>query len=53
MRFHTSLPVNDIKDTVAFYRVLFDAPPVKAKSDYAKFLPPGRRPEYFVPPRPR
>ena len=40
MRFHTSLPVNDIKDTVAFYRVLFDAPPVKAKSDYAKFLPP-------------
>lgn len=40
MRFHTNLPVIDIKDTVAFYRVLFDEPPVKIKSDYAKFLPP-------------
>ncbi|PCI77858.1 MAG: hypothetical protein COB20_07065 [SAR86 cluster bacterium] len=39
MRFHTSLPVINIKDTVAFYRVLFDEPPVKTKSDYAKFLP--------------
>jgi len=41
MRFHTSLPVFDIKDTVAFYRVLFDETPVKTKSDYAKFLPQG------------
>lgn len=41
MRFHTSLPVEDIQQTVEFYRVLFDADPVKTKSDYAKFLPAG------------
>lgn len=39
MRFHTSLPVRDLQATVAFYRVLFDAEPVKTKADYAKFLP--------------
>lgn len=39
MRFHTNLPVRDIEETIAFYRVLFDTEPVKVKSDYAKFLP--------------
>lgn len=41
MRFHTSLFVDDITQTVAFYRVLFGAEPVKHKPDYAKFLPPA------------
>jgi catechol 2,3-dioxygenase-like lactoylglutathione lyase family enzyme len=41
MRFHTSLPVKSVPETVAFYRVLFDAEPVKVKPDYAKFLPSG------------
>ena len=40
MRFHTSLAVRDVAASVAFYRVLFDADPVKRKPDYAKFLPP-------------
>lgn len=40
MRFHTSLPVENIDKCVAFYRVLFGAEPVKRKADYAKFLPP-------------
>ena len=31
MRFHTSLPVTSIAETVAFYRVLFASNPVKAK----------------------
>ena len=39
MRFHTSLPVKNIHDTVTFYRILFDADSVKTKRDYAKFLP--------------
>ena len=39
MRFHTSLPVSNIKDTAAFYRALFDEEPVKVKADYVKFLP--------------
>ena len=39
MRFHTSLPVTNIRDTVDFYRVLFDGAPVKTQCDYAKFLP--------------
>lgn len=39
MRFHTNLPVQNIRDTVGFYRILFDAEPVKTKADYAKFLP--------------
>lgn len=41
MRFHTSLPVNDIDQSIAFYRILFQSDPVKVKSDYAKFLPEG------------
>jgi catechol 2,3-dioxygenase-like lactoylglutathione lyase family enzyme len=41
MRFHTSLPVKNIEETVAFYRTLFECEPVKVKADYAKFLPAG------------
>ena len=40
MRFHTSLPVQSIPETTAFYRVLLQSEPVKTKEDYAKFLPP-------------
>jgi catechol 2,3-dioxygenase-like lactoylglutathione lyase family enzyme len=39
MRFHTSLPVRHIGETIGFYEALFGAPPVKTKVDYAKFLP--------------
>ena len=41
MRFHTSLPVRNIEETISFYCVLFGVEPVKTKTDYAKFLPPG------------
>lgn len=41
MRFHTNLPVYNIQASMDFYRVLFGSEPVKVKSDYAKFLPPG------------
>ncbi len=41
MRFHTSLPVQDIKATIDFYQTLFGAGPAKVKKDYAKFLPPS------------
>ena len=41
MRFHTSLPVKNIEQTVAFYRTLFGSEPVKQRDDYAKFLPEG------------
>ncbi len=39
MRFHTSLPIKDIQQTIEFYTVVFGTPPVKVRSDYAKFLP--------------
>lgn len=39
MRFHTSLPVKSIPETVAFYSALFGVAPSKERSDYAKFLP--------------
>jgi catechol 2,3-dioxygenase-like lactoylglutathione lyase family enzyme len=39
MRFHTSLPVRSLDETIAFYRALFGAEPTKRKPDYAKFLP--------------
>ena len=39
MRFHISLPVSDIARSTAFYRTLLCAEPVKARIDYAKFLP--------------
>ena len=42
MRFHTSLPVKNIHDTVTFYRILFDADSVKTKRDYASFSQPTR-----------
>ncbi len=40
MKFHTNLPVRDIQKTTQFYSTLFDAKPVKLKTDYVKFLPP-------------
>lgn len=40
MKFHTNLPVSDLKTSVSFYSQLLGAPPVKEKPDYAKFLPP-------------
>lgn len=36
-RFHFSLNVSDIEKSVEFYRKLFNAPPAKHHSDYAKF----------------
>jgi len=39
MKFHTSLPVRDIQQTIAFYSKLFAEGPVKQRDDYAKFLP--------------
>lgn len=39
MKFHTSLPVRDIAQTVDFYSALFGEPPAKLRSDYAKFVP--------------
>ena len=39
MLFHTNLPVSDIAETIAFYRLLFATEPTKEKPDYAKFTP--------------
>ena len=39
MKFHTSLPVKNIKDTKMFYSVLFESTPAKEESGYLKFLP--------------
>ena len=36
-RFHLSLNVNHLEKAVAFYQILFDAPPAKLRVDYAKF----------------
>ncbi len=37
VRFHLSLNVEDLTRSVAFFRLLFDAPPAKLERDYAKF----------------
>jgi catechol 2,3-dioxygenase-like lactoylglutathione lyase family enzyme len=37
VKFHISLNVSNLKRAVEFYRVLFDRPPAKQHSDYAKF----------------
>lgn len=37
MKFHLSLNVSDIRKTIEFYQNLFGVPPIKEKSDYAKF----------------
>ena len=39
MKFHTSLPVESIKETKMFYSALFDSKPAKEESGYLKFLP--------------
>lgn len=36
-RVHISLDVSNLNESLRFYRVLFDAEPVKLRSDYAKF----------------
>jgi Glyoxalase/Bleomycin resistance protein/Dioxygenase superfamily len=36
-RFHLSLNVDDLKRSIEFFSVLFDAPPAKNLDDYAKF----------------
>ncbi|MEO9476842.1 MAG: ArsI/CadI family heavy metal resistance metalloenzyme [Cyclobacteriaceae bacterium] len=37
LKFHLSLFVSDIDETVSFYQTLFGVEPVKVKEDYAKF----------------
>ena len=36
-KFHVALHVSDISKTIAFYEALFNTPPIKTKTDYAKF----------------
>ncbi len=36
-RFHVSLNVTNLEKSVQFYEILFDRPPAKQRSDYAKF----------------
>lgn len=36
-KFHFALNVSNLEKSIAFYRVLFDAPPAKHHHDYAKF----------------
>lgn len=36
-QFHASFGARDLEATVGFYQVLFDQPPSKRRSDYAKF----------------
>jgi catechol 2,3-dioxygenase-like lactoylglutathione lyase family enzyme len=38
-RIHISLDVQNLEQSVAFYRTLFDAEPTKLRDDYAKFEP--------------
>lgn len=37
-RFHLHMGVEDLDESVRFYTALFGAPPVKTKSDYAKWM---------------
>ena len=39
VRFHLSLNVTNLEQSVAFYRILFGMEPAKLRSDYAKFEP--------------
>lgn len=39
VRLHISLNVNDLKRSVAFYRILLGCEPAKVRTDYAKFEP--------------
>lgn len=39
VRFHISLNVTELERSIHFYRILFDQPPAKERSDYAKFEP--------------
>jgi len=37
VRFHISLNVKDLENSVSFYQILFDQKPAKRRADYAKF----------------
>ncbi len=37
-RFHLHMGVEDLEESIRFYTALFGAPPVKTKSDYAKWM---------------
>jgi len=37
-RFHVHLHVNSLSDSIGFYSRMFDAPPVKLQTDYAKWM---------------
>ena len=37
-RFHLHMGVEDLDESIRFYTALFGIPPVKAKSDYAKWM---------------
>lgn len=37
-RFHLHMGVENLEESIRFYTVLFGAPPVKTKSDYAKWM---------------
>ncbi|MBX3121418.1 MAG: VOC family protein, partial [Fimbriimonadaceae bacterium] len=37
-RFHLHMGVEDLDESIRFYTALFGAPPVKTKSDYAKWM---------------
>jgi len=37
-RIHVSIDVNDFERSLTFYKILFDAEPVKLKPDYAQFI---------------
>lgn len=39
IRFHVSLNVTNLERSVNFYKILFNMPPAKLRSDYAKFEP--------------
>src|SRR5437899_2133205 len=39
VRFHLSLNITNLEQSVAFYRILFGMEPAKLRSDYAKFEP--------------
>ena len=37
-RFHVHLHVNDLAQNIAFYAALFNQPPTRTESDYAKWM---------------
>ena len=37
-RFHVHVHVDDLQKNIAFYSAMFDAPPARVESDYAKWM---------------